>query len=221
MAGLFRQSILQGLLACLFIGLAGARGLSAQAIEFESGGLRYQTLTRDGLTIMWAELPSGLREYKVLQIAVSNGSPSSRTIKPEDFRLIPEAGAMLPAVPARDVVQGFLARGGRTDVVKLVSTYELGLYGLSRFSSTNGYEQRRQAALAEVDSTRLKAAAAASAIVLVATRLKPGESTDGAVFFRTLGRTLGPGTLVATPGSAKFEFPFGGDRHPGELTRRP
>lgn len=207
--------------ACLLLGLAGAGSLSAQAIEFESGGLRYQTLTRDGLTIMWAELPSGLREYKVLQIAVSNGSPSARTIKPEDFRLVPEAGAVIPAMPPRDVVQGFLARGGRSDVVKLVSTYELGLYGLSRFNSTNGYEQRRQAALAEVDSTRLKAAAAASAIVLVVTRLKPGESTDGALFFRTQGRPLGPGTLIATPGAERFEFPYGGDRHPGELTRRP
>jgi hypothetical protein len=195
--------------------------LQAQAIEFDSGGLRYQTLTRDGLTIMWAELPSQLRNYRVLQIAVSNGSPSARTVKPEDFRLEPSAGAGLPAIPARDVVQGFLQRGGRGDVVKLVSTYELGLYGLSRFNSTSGYEQRRQAALAEVDSTRLKAAAAASAIVLVATKLKPGESTDGALFFRTDGRTIGPGKLIATPGSARFEFAIGGDRHPGELTKRP
>jgi hypothetical protein len=195
--------------------------LAGQAIEFDSGGLKYQTLTREGLTIMWAELPSQLRDFTVLQIAVSNGSPSTRTVKPEDFRLETQGLPVIPAIPARDVVQGFLQRGGRSDVVKLVSTYELGLYGLSRFNSTSGYEQRRQAALAEVDSTRLKAAAAASAIVLVATKLKPGESTDGAVFFRTQGRSIGPGKLVATPGSERFEFPIGGDRHPGELTKRP
>ena len=38
----------------------------AQVIEFESGGLRYQALTKDGLTIMVAPLPTHVREYTVL-----------------------------------------------------------------------------------------------------------------------------------------------------------
>jgi hypothetical protein len=38
-------------------------------------------------------------------------------------------------------------------------------------------------ALAEFTSTRIKAAAAASAIALVQTKLAPGQSTDGAVFY--------------------------------------
>ena len=61
--------------------------LHAQIIEFESGGLKYSTLTRGGVTIMWAHLPMHIREYAVLQVAVSNGSPVSWQVKPQDFRL--------------------------------------------------------------------------------------------------------------------------------------
>lgn len=207
--------------AVLIVAAGGLCPAFSQAIEFESNGLRYQTLTRDGLTIMFASLPTQVRDYAVLQVAVSNGSPSARTVKPEDFRFVRKDGGVVQASPARYVVQQFLEKAGRNDVIRLVGTYEVGLYGLSRFQSTNGYEQRRQAALAEVSSSRLKAAAAASAIVLVSTRLQPGESTDGAVFFVVQGKELGEGKLVATVGAAQFEFPVGGDRHPGELVRRP
>lgn len=192
-----------------------------QAIEFESNGLRYQTLTRSGLTVMFAPLPANLKEYAVLQVAISNGSPSARTVKPDDFRFERSDGTILPATPARNVVQQFLQRGGRNDVIKLVGTYELGLYGLSRFQSTNGYEQRRQAALAEVSSSKIKAAAAASAIVLVSTKLMAGESTDGALFFQTQGRPLGAGKLTAIIGAERYEFEIGGLKHPGELMQRP
>lgn len=201
--------------------LWGFTPLRGQAIEFESNGLKYQTLTRDGVTIMFAPLPAQVREYVVLQMAVSNGSPSNRTVKAEDFRFVRDDGTVIAATPARYVVQQFLERGGRNDVIKLVGTYEMSLYGLSRFQSTNGYEQRRQAALAEVSSSKLKSAAAASAIVFVTTKLTPGDSTDGAVFFPTQGHPLGAGKLVATVGSARFEFEVGGLKHPGELIRRP
>lgn len=192
-----------------------------QAIEFESNGLRFQTLTRDGVTIMFAPLPVQVRDYAVLQVAVSNGSPSTRTVKPEDFRFIREDGSNVPAAPARQVVKEFLDKGGRSDVIKLVTTYEMSLYGVGRIKSTNGYEVRRQQYLAEMTSAKLKAAAAASAIAFVPTTLKPGESTDGAIFFPMQGRPLTAGKLVATPGSAQFEFEVGGLRHPGELIRRP
>lgn len=201
--------------------LWGFTPLRGQAIEFESNGLRYQTLTRDGVTIMFAPLPAQVRDYVVLQLAVSNGSPSSRTIKAEDFRFIRADGTVITATPAGSVVQQFLNKGGRSDVIKLVGTYEMSLYGLSRFQSTNGYEQRRQNALAEVSSSKLKAAAAASAIVFVTTKLIPGESTDGAVFFPTQGRPLGEGKLVARVGASQFEFAVGGLKHPGELIKRP
>ena len=42
----------------------------AQVIEFESGGLRYQTLTKNGVTIMFAHLSARVREYATMQVAV-------------------------------------------------------------------------------------------------------------------------------------------------------
>jgi hypothetical protein len=201
--------------------ICAAAALPGQAIQFESGGLYYQTLTRAGVTIMFAELPVQVREFAVVQVAVSNGSPSSRTVKAEDFKLIRPDGTLLAATPANSVVEEFLDKGGRNDVIKLVSTYEMGLYGLGRFQSTNGYEVRRKNMLAEVSGQRLKAAAAASAIVFVTTRLKPSESTDGAIFFPTQGKPIGQGTLRVTMGAEVFEYEVGGDHHPGMLKTRP
>ena len=182
--------------------------LGAQVIEFESGGLSYLTQTRSGVTVMFAPLPLEIREYAIIQVAISNGSQISWTFRPEDFRLIPAGGgAPVPGAPAARVVGEFLHRGGRDDVVKLVTAYENGLYGMVRVKSTNGYESRRQAAMAEVSSARFKAAAAASAIVLAPIKLKPGESTDGAVFFPTSGRPLGEGRLLVQAAGILFEFP--------------
>ncbi len=190
--------------ALLAILLAGSA--AAQVIEFESGGLKYQTLSKGGLTVMFAHLPAPVREYTVIQAAISNGSQNVRTVRPEDFTFRRKDGVLLRGMPARTVVDDFLDHAGRDDVIRLVSTYEAGLYGMPRFRSTNGYQQRRQAALAEVASTRLKAAAAASAIAFVETRLRSGDSTDGAVFFATYGKPLGAGTLTVRCGSDLFEF---------------
>jgi hypothetical protein len=193
----------------------------AQSIEFESNGLRYQALTRSGMTIMFAPLRVSVREYAIIQVAVSNGSPSTRTVKPEDFRFERGDGMVINATPARRVVEEFLTRAGRNDVIRLVKTYEMALYGLPRFASTNGYEARREAAHAEVDSAKLKAAAAASAIAFVPTKLAAGQSTDGAVFFATSGKPLGTGKLVVTPGVELFEFEVSADKRPGQLVQRP
>ncbi len=210
-----------GLVRGLGVLILAAGAAWGQAIQFESGGLYYQTLTRAGVTIMFAELPVQVREFAVVQVAVSNGSPSSRTVKAEDFKFIRSDGATMAATPASNVVQEFLEKGGRNDVIKLVSTYEMGLYGLGRFRSTNGYEVRRKNMLAEVSGQRLKAAAAASAIAFVTTRLKPSESTDGAIFFPTQGKPIGHGTLRVTMGAEVFEYEVGGEQHPGVLKSRP
>jgi hypothetical protein len=179
---------------------------SAQVIEFESGGLRYQTLSKNGVTIMYAHLSLQVREYNIVQATVTNGSSVVCTIRPEDFVFRFPDGREVRAAPAQMVVTNFLERAGRNDVIRLVSTYEMSLYGLSRYKSTSGYEQRRQAALAEVTSTKLKAAAAASAIAFVETKLKPGESTDGALFFPARGVPLTGSKLQVTAGGQRFEF---------------
>ncbi len=178
----------------------------AQVIEFESGGLRYQTLTRNGVTIMFAPMPSQVRGYSMIQVAVSNGSSQPCVIRPEQFQFELGNGTVVQAVPAVQVINQLLRSASGDDVIKLVTTYEIGLYGINRLKSTNGYEKRRQAALAVVSSKSLKAAAAASAIAFVETKLEPGESTDGAVFYPAYGRPADRITLRVTTGDLVFEF---------------
>ena len=79
--------------------------------------------------------------------------------------------------------------------------------------STNGYEERRQDYMA-LGSTKLKAASAASAIALVTTKLTPGQSTDGAVFYPTSGKPLGAGRLIVDAAAEIFEFPVEADIPP-------
>ncbi|HTQ56011.1 MAG TPA: hypothetical protein VMI94_16195 [Bryobacteraceae bacterium] len=178
----------------------------AQVIEFESNGLKYQTITKRGVTVMFAHLPGHVREFSILQVAVSNGSAAPYIIRPEDFSYRRDDGGEMRAWHARDVVELLKEKGGRGDVIKLVSAYETALYGIPHMRVANAYEARRRAALAEVSSTKLKAAAAASAIALVQTKLMPGESTDGAVFFEMEGKSLGPGRLIVRTNTDTFEF---------------
>ena len=177
----------------------------AQVIEFESNGLKYQTLTKSGVTIMFAQLPNHVHSYVIIQVAVSNGSQGPYIIRPEDFSWTRADGSALRATPSRTVVEMLFQKGGGNDVIKLVTTYEAAVYGNQHMKSTNGYEQRRLAALA-MSSTRIRAAATASAIALVQSKLAPGESTDGAVFFSTEGKALGPGHLVVRTNTDVFDF---------------
>jgi hypothetical protein len=180
--------------------------LHAQVLEFESGGLKYKALTRGGVTIMFAPLPTKVLGYTILQVAISNGSPTSWSFRPEDFRFERESGQNIQAVSAGTVVKQLLDRASRGDVGKLVSAYEAALFGNAHVHSTNGYEERRQDYLA-MGSTKLKAASAASAIALVTTKLTPGQSTDGAVFYPSGGKPLGAGKLIVNAAAEVFEFP--------------
>ena len=194
--------------------LVGGMSTFAQVIEFDSNGLKYQTLSKNGVTVMFAHLPTRLHEYACIQVAVSNGSKGPYTIKPEDFNYELPGGASIRAVPAKTVVTMLEQKGSGADVVKLITTYEAGLYGNPHLRSTNGYESRRQAALAW-NSTKLKAAAAASALAMVQTKLAPAESTDGAVFFPTEGKPLAGGRLVVRTNTDTFDF------NPETLAPRP
>src|SRR5450432_408966 len=177
----------------------------AQVIEFEQNGLKYQTLTKSGVTVMFAILPSRLHEFAIMQVAVSNGAKGPYMIRPEDFTYVRSECVSIRAAPARDVILMLEQRGNGNDAIKLVTTYENSIAGNTHLKSTNGYEQRRQAAIA-MGSVRLKAAAAASALAMVQTKLGPGESTDGAVFFPTNGKPLGPGRLTVRTNTDTFEF---------------
>lgn len=204
--------MLSGLWArvALVVLLAALPGV-AQVIEFESNGLKYYALTRNGLTIMVAQLPANVRDFTVLQVAVSNGGTIPQSIRPEDFLFLREDGGEIQATPARSVVNSLIDRASRGDVIRLVTAYETGIYGNTQYKATSGYEQRRQNFLAEFTSTRVRAAAAASAIAFVQTKLAPGQSTDGAVFFAHGGKSLGSGVIRVRVSEAVYEFPLNMD----------
>lgn len=191
----------------LLAGVAGANCVAlAQVIEFQNNGLKYQSLTRNGVTVMSARLPEQLKEFGLIQIAISNGSDTYVTISPEDFVYDRADGRTLPAEGASSVVDDILQRGNHSDLVKLVDTYEKAIYGIPNMRLANSYEKRREAALAFGVSTKFKAAAAASAIALVKTRIAPGQSTDGAVFFAFASKSFPPGRLVFHNGGDTFTF---------------
>ncbi len=182
-------------------------------LDFQSRGLDYEALTRDGITVMFATLPPHIKDFNIIQIAVTNGSPVSWTVHPEDFLFIRSDGTVLQSVSADYVVESLLEKASRNDVIKLQLLYEDTIYALSNFRSTNGYEKRREAAMAQFVNKGVKAAAAASAITFVATKLRSGESTDGAVFFtnKTKEKGLGPGRLVVRTGGQIFLFQLYGE----------
>jgi len=176
-----------------------------QVIEVESNGLKYQALTKSGVTIMFAQLPGALHEYAIVQVAVSNGSPGPYTIRPEDFTFVRADGSLIRAVPARTVVDMLSKKANGSDMVKLVTTYEASILGNPAVKSTHGYEERRQAAIA-YSGNKARAAAVASALAMVLTKMEPGNSTDGAIFFPTSGKALGAGRMVVRTSTDVWEF---------------
>src|SRR5689334_6576927 len=121
--------------------------IHAQVIEFESNGLKYQTLTRSGVTVIFAHLPGQISGYSMIQVSISNGSGGPYTIRPEDFSFTRSDGQLLHAEPSQDVVSMLGRKASGSDLIKLVTTYEASVYGNTHIHSTNGYEQRRLGAL--------------------------------------------------------------------------
>jgi hypothetical protein len=182
-------------------------GLTGQVIDFESNGLHYQALTRDSVTVTFAKLPSHIAAYNVFQVTITNGSPVSWVVKPEDFTFSRQDGSAIRATPADVVIASLLAHASKGDVVKLQLLYESSIYAMPpNFRSTAGYEHRREQAMTVMVSAKIKAAVAASAVTLVSTKLKTGGSTDGAVFFQNREKVLGPGRLVVNTAGEVFQF---------------
>lgn len=197
-------------LTLVTLAVVGSFKSYAQTIEFESKGLHYQALTKSGVTVTFAVLPSHVKNFNIIQATVTNGSPVSWTVKPQDFTFYQHDGDVIRAAPADYVVDSLLHKASKSDVIRLQLIYESSIYSLSNFRATNGSEQRRQAAMAQFVNPRFKAAAAASVVTMVAAKLKPGDSTDGAVFFENKNKEkdkeLGAGRLVVTTAGENFEF---------------
>src|SRR5580658_5289296 len=178
-----------------------------QVIEYEANGLKYQTLSRKGLTIIVTRMPNHVAGFGLFQVSISNGSEIYWTVQPENFSYTKQ-DVSLAAISAGEVVNVLLDKGSHSDVIKLVTSYENSLYGIPNMKSTNGYEQRRQGAMTYGINARLKAAATASAIALAQTRLAPGQSTDGSIFIPLTHevKTLAGGRLVFRNYDETFEF---------------
>jgi hypothetical protein len=187
----------------------------AQGLEFESGGLKYHALTKGGVTVMVAPLPTRILGYAILQVAVSNGSVERQQIFSEKFQFRPASGAQpIQAISATAVVSDVLNRAGRGDVGRLIGVYEEALFGNANLELRHGYEARRKDAMA-IGGTKMRAAAAAAAIVLGTNRIDPGQTSDGAVFFKTKNKPLGAGTLEVQAAGEMFEFTLAGEPVPG------
>ena len=179
----------------------------AQVIEYESNGMKYQTATRKGLTVIVTHLPNHVAGFGLLQVSISNGSQIYWNVKPESFSYV-RGDVLMNALPADQVVDLLLERSSHADVVKLVTSYENSLYNIPHMRSTNGYELRRQNAMGYGMPTKFKAAATASAIALGTARLAAGQSTDGAVFIPLTreNKVLIGGHIIFHCDGETFEF---------------
>jgi hypothetical protein len=146
-----------------------------------------------------------LHQYAIVQVTVSNGSPGPYVIRPEDFTFERTDGQAIRAVSAKAVIDMLRQKANGSDAIKLVTTYENGIYGNPHLKAINGYESRRQAAIA-ASGTKLTTALMASALALAQIKLAVGDSTDGAVFFPTDGKSLGSGRLVVRTNTDVFQF---------------
>lgn len=195
------------LCAVACIGVSAVPRLPAQVIEYESNGMKYQTLSHEGLTVIVTHMPDHVAGFGLFQVSVSNGSDKYWMVDPADFAYAkPEAS--IGALPAEKVIDVLLDKGSHTDVIKLVTSYENTLYGIPHSKSTNGYEQRREGMMTYGINPKLKAAATASAIVLAKVRLAPGQSTDGSIFIPLTHevKSLTGGHLVFKAYDQTFEF---------------
>ena len=61
-----------------------AAAASGQVIEYEANGLKYQTLSRKGLTVIVTHMPNHVAGFGLIEVSISNGSDIYWTVRPED-----------------------------------------------------------------------------------------------------------------------------------------
>jgi hypothetical protein len=190
-----------------------------KSIEMPYKGLSYSMLAKGGVTVMVAQLNRNILEYSTVQVWISNGSNRLVRISPQVFEVRQEArqeaggpnhatSAMINGVDDNVILNDIQEHAKSKDLGELVETYETTLFGFGNEKSLGYYQQRKHAVLSSMGGGgKLRALATASAIILPARTLKPGEVIDGTVFFRTDthgGRISYIGAHVA---GATFDFP--------------
>jgi hypothetical protein len=166
---------------------------------------------------MVAQLNRSILEYSTVQVWISNGSKRAVRIAPQLFELLQETAAASSGTPSgrmingtdEDKVMGDIQEHAKAkDLGELVNAYETTLFGFGNEKSVGFYQQRKHAVLSNMGGGgKFRAMATASAIILPDRVLKPGETIDGTVFFRTEahgGRIAYIGAHVA---GATFDFP--------------
>src|SRR4051812_34024941 len=106
--------------AAVFLALSAVTLVSGQVIEYEANGLKYQTLSRKGLTVIVTHMPNHVAGFGLIQVSISNGSDMYWTVQPEDFSYIKQDQSLV-AISAGQVVDVLLDKGTHADVVKLVT----------------------------------------------------------------------------------------------------
>src|SRR5690348_1263315 len=103
-----RSRLIQAIVPLLLYIVMMADGAAGQVIDFESNGLHYQALTKSGVTITFAKLPPHVVYFNTMQVTVTNGSPVSWMIKPEDFTFVRPDGTSIHASNADIVIDSLL-----------------------------------------------------------------------------------------------------------------
>lgn len=162
----------------------------AQTIDVPYRGLEYSMLSKEGVTVMVAPLELSILDYSAAHVWITNGSSRAISVGPQVFT----ARARSPKHPQPAefrglsdglVVREVLKRARFGDIMSLVRAYERNLYGFKNPQAVNYYQARKQIAMAEGGSRRMRAAATVSALVLQKTEIPPGEFREGTVFFPT------------------------------------
>jgi len=159
-------------------------------IEVPYRGLEYSMLSKDGVTVMIAPLDLSILKYSAAHVWITNGSSRTVQVSPQVFTARARSPrqpqpANYAGVSAALVVNEALKHARFGDIMALIRAYERNLYGFKNPQALNHYQQRKQIAMAEGGSRRMRAAATVSALVLPKTEVPPGEFREGTVFFST------------------------------------
>ena len=161
--------------------------------------------SREGVTVMIAPLERTILEYSTAQVWISNNSGRPLPIAPQWFAASLEGGASSAAVQDTVVLSDIRKHASGRDIEELVRAYESLLLGLPDEKAVGYYEQRKRAAMAS--GGKMRAAIMANVIILPETRLRPGETIDGTLFFRAGGKLRAKVTAFSADlGGRHFEF---------------